>query len=601
MAALETEAGTLALVPNRDRCLMGIDQDDAVVKIRAGGAEPTEVLIPVVAGDWFESFRYVVENVYQFTEPRQFRPLIQAVSGEAQYLTHNQDIWNRKMQVVTSFPNRDYVFVFYGLTYTVPALYSWYQMSGDEQALERARKCVRWLLEFPGERVEDGPAAGAFFSQYGLPGAMNCCSGGEISEGGEVNGGGDAGNNPWLEPHATGAAAWILLYHYVVDGKKDDKALAAAKAALDWLLKIQNPSGGWRYAYRVDGTKVTDVEGAGNIWSIWALYRYGKLTGEQKYLEAAERGKKWFADKFVAQHICNGYWEDTAAGDKEGGGVGLSWEAYEFGIAANVFAEMGDKELAVEAAKNAVTWVWTRVIDCRDYFNSYGHAHEQYFWPPATYVAPMFGLAAQTAYRLSGDELFQRFAGAAKTIGWWTVRETEHGIYPPESSRAELGAGFWPMEAPEFVSLEGPLTVTYWVDWITAQQTAICLRWLVNEVNHRSGGKVSVDADTLTGTVLGAVGKVSLRPDDVSVEASHNEINWLGYRAADSHVLAVINHDVKTTVKTKFPALDSFRATVLTSADGQSWLEKSNVMGSPIEVELPARGCALIAWDLKSK
>jgi hypothetical protein len=143
--------------------------------------------------------------------------------------------------------------------------------------------------------------------------------------------------------------------------------------------------------------------------------------------------------------------------------------------------------------------------------------------------------------------------------------------------------------------------VTYWVDWITAQQTAICLRWLVNEVNQRSGGKVSVDADTLTGTVLGAAGKVSLRPDEVSVQASHNQINWLGYRTGDSHVLAVINHDAKTTAKAKFPALDSFRATVLTSADGQSWLKKGNVMGSPIEVELPARGCTLIAWDLKSK
>ena len=85
---------------------------------------------------------------------------------------------------------------------------------------------------------------------------------------------------------------------------------------------------------------------------------------------------------------------------------------------------MGDKDLAVEAAKNAVTWVWTRTLECRDYFNSYGGVHEQWGWPPGSYVAPMFGLAAQTAYRLTGDEFFHRFGGAAKTIGWWTVRKS---------------------------------------------------------------------------------------------------------------------------------------------------------------------------------
>ena len=146
MVALETTEGTVALVPDRDRCLMGIEQDSAVIKIRLGGG-PAEILIPVVAGDWFECFRHVVNDIYKFTEPRQYQPLIESVIGEAKYLSTNEDIWSRKMQVVTSFPKQDYVYAFYGLTYTIPALYAWYQITGDRHALERTRKCVQWLLD----------------------------------------------------------------------------------------------------------------------------------------------------------------------------------------------------------------------------------------------------------------------------------------------------------------------------------------------------------------------------------------------------------------------------------------------------------------------
>jgi hypothetical protein len=92
-----------------------------------------------VAGDWFECFRYVATDIYGFTEPQQYRPLIDCLTGEANYLAHNEDIWSGRMQVVTSFPRQDYVYTFYGLSYTIPALYAWYQMTGDEQALARVR------------------------------------------------------------------------------------------------------------------------------------------------------------------------------------------------------------------------------------------------------------------------------------------------------------------------------------------------------------------------------------------------------------------------------------------------------------------------------
>ena len=106
--------------------------------------------------------------------------------------------------------------------------------------------------------------------------------------------------------------------------------------------------------------------------------------------------------------------------------MGLSWESYEFAVAAVAFQEMGDAGLAVAAAGTA-TWIWTRVVDYRQLLTSYGHAHEQWGWAPASYVAPMFGLAAQAAYTLTGDSFFEGLAGAAKTIGWWTVAQDAIG------------------------------------------------------------------------------------------------------------------------------------------------------------------------------
>jgi len=49
------------------------------------------------------------------------------------------------------------------------------------------------------------------------------------------------------------------------------------------------------------------------------------------------------------------------------------------------------------------------------------------------------GLAAQTAFRLTGDELFRRFAGAARTIGWWIVRENGRDVWPQKAASSDIG------------------------------------------------------------------------------------------------------------------------------------------------------------------
>jgi hypothetical protein len=262
-----------------------------------------------------------------------------------------------------------------------------------------------------------------------------------------------------------------------------------------------------------------------------------------------------------------------------------------------VFDEMGVPDLALEAAKNAVTWIWTRTVACRDYFNSYGHAHEQWGWPPATYVAPMFGVAAQIAYRISGDERFHRFAGAAKTPGWWVVRNTAGGIWPAEASPQELGAAIWPLEATEFVPLEEPFTITYWVDWISAQQSYIGLRWLLNEVNRRTGGKVQVDVVSLSGTVLGEPGDLHLRPDEIEIHASQDQINWLGYRSAKADTFVILNDHGPANAEVRFRRPGKGGAKILTTTDGKAWSSHNSRSPNSLSLNIGKNACVVIVRD----
>jgi len=230
-------------------------------------------------------------------------------------------------------------------------------------------------------------------------------------------------------------------------------------------------------------------------------------------------------------------------------------------------------------------------VAARDYFNSYGHAHEQLGWPPATYVAPMFGMAAHVAYVLSNDEFFAPFAGTPKVIGWWIEQPS--------------GAGFWPLEGITFVPLEGPLTIQYWVDWITAQQASLGFRWLVSEVNRRCPGKIALDAETFRGTVMGEEATLSVRESDCSVASrAHSQINWLGYRFNQGYALAVMNHSTATDVDV-YPNLaglgipNAYCESLVTS-NGAEWTTYSAADPSAVRVSIPAGGTAILVWRVSA-
>jgi hypothetical protein len=340
---------------------------------------------------------------------------------------------------------------------------------------------------------------------------------------------------PILTNQATGNALWALLYYKRVTGDDNPEANIAIQEAADWLLKTQTPSGGWPYGHDLQGNPTSgftlegksweNMPSSGSIWSIWALWRMGKETGDRKYLDAAERGTKWFIKEFVEKHRYHGYWEDYGPGSVEG---------FEAAIAAVAFAEMGKKDLSITTARDAVQWVNTREVEYRDGVPSSGQMPEQKNYIPGSYLCGTMALAAYTAWRETGDEFWKPFfMSPLAAIG-------DH-YYP------ELGT-FWQSDQDSLARapITGNLGFSYgytWADYFDAQSSTMMLRWLVGEVTRRSGGAIQLDEETLRGTALGQSVRAwtpsgGFRP----VPPSDGQMNWLGFKSASSVMVALMNN-----------------------------------------------------------
>ena len=527
LAAMETGGMSVCLVPGTDRGKIGFRDGKAHNDLLLGPS-PTPVLLTAVAGDWWATYRFAVHDIYAFREPQQTVPVSEIQYGISRYMVQADGVWDSALGTDRSWPQSDphssligfYAFGLYGTPYSVPTYWARYVMNSDKLARDRCRSMVLWMCR-SGVRVQQGPARGAFFTLQ------------EFKKGEEpklAKQGGTWSPVPVLTSQSTGAALWTLLYYRAVSGEHNTEINQAIEEAASWLLKTQTPEGGWPYGYDLeakpllrtklaDGRSVDTASSSGCIWNVWSLWRLGKETGNKAYLEAAERGKRWFAGEFIAKHHYHGYWEDVGPGSREG---------YEAAIAAVALAEMGEKQFAIEAARDAVQWVFTRQIEPRDAINSAGLVAEQTGWPPASYCNPMMGLAAWTAWQATGDDFWRPFAMIPKAIGWW---------YQPD-----LGATVWIVDSTQMAPIVGPAFESYWSDWTVAQVGTLTLRWLVREVNRRAAGAARVNEETLTGTLLGQevqawAPRGGLRP----IVPLDGQVNWLGFKSSDSLFVVLFN------------------------------------------------------------
>lgn len=573
LSALGSGKSMYCLMPGTDRHAIGLAKDTATAQLMIG-PEPVPVLVSRIAGDWWDAYRFAVSDVHRFGEQQQSVPVSEIQHGISSYMLRDE-VWEPTLGTVRSWPEHDPhhmkfgfdCFQFYGVPYSIPTYWARWRMSGDRVAFDRCRSIVRWMCR-SGVRVQEGPARGAFHTLQRFPPGQPPTK--------DARGSTQGWGLTTLTSHSTGSALWSLLYYRKVTGDRDQEVDEVIGQAAEWLLKTQNPDGGWPYGHDLQGKEVAGASSLGNIWNIWALWRLGKETGDKRYTEAANRAINWFEREFVRQHHYHGYWEDVGPDCREG---------YEAAIAAVAFGEIGRKDLVVETAKDAVQWVFTRQIENREPTNSAGLVAEQTGWPPASYCNPMMGLAAHTAWTTTGDEFWRPFAMIPKAMGWW---------YQPES-----GAMVWIVDSIQLAPLAGPAFESWWNDWAIAQVGTLSLRWLCREVARFSKGKIDLDEELLTGSALGQPVTAWAPPGGLRpIIPAHGQVNWLGLRGEESFMVVLANYGEAGTISCHLNSRDTGCAFVWplrvnTIVNG---IVKSTAWERETPVDLPAEGLVVLEW-----
>lgn len=609
MITIQTSDATISMVPDTDNLMWGFTPDNQMtanfrIPLEGSGLSdqgawrpidesPREftISLPVKKGDWWDAYRYVVTKLFDFEQPKQWAmPLTQMQMLNARYVMR-YEVWSEKWQTVRSHPWFDFFYNFYGTTYTLPSLYSWYLATDDQTAKVKAEKVADWLINM---QEKDGPSAGGWFSMYCVENSPP-----ELV-------GRDQAWNRWIMPHAAGTSAKTLEWYWVASGKRDGRAFNAAKLGCDYLIAAQRPDGGWPYAIDLNGKPITELADAGQIWCTWALWKMWEYTGETKYKEAALKSKDFFKKTFMDIHRYMGYWEDVSGA---AGSVNRSWEGYEPAIAALVFADMGEKELALDSAKDAATWTWTRVTSTRQYETCYGMTTEQSLCGPSQAQTPMVGIGLERIYQITGDTLWQDFAGGMKAINFCADPEQAYGM---------VAVGGWddPLTAVIGTPYEGvrPCITPnnskgdeygrqVWNEWCTAQFAWLGLEWLIREANTRAPEYINIDPDTYRGKVLGAEGRVKMPEEKCDVTGiDHYDVNWTGYQNDLKYVLLVMNHKEKVTVAIRphEAHLDVYnREPQIMVGIGKGGYKEAKVVKKGVQymVEIPRNGNAILIWD----
>ena len=605
MLCIRTPEGTMSLVPDTDNMTWGFTTDNAMsmaLQVPLSPPDTTvwppiweapqdfEIALPVLSGDWWEAYRHVVSKLFRFEQPRQWAMSITEMQMLSARYTMRHEVWSEQWQTVRSHPGFDFFYNFYGTTYTLPTLYSWYLATDDATAHALALKVLDWLLA---AQEREGPLAGAWFSQYSVEGDPP----------GLV--GRDQAGNRWVVPHSTATAVKTLLWYWEASDRRDARVLASAKQGADWLVATQREDGGWPYALDTDGRALTDLADAGQVWCTWALWKMGEVTGDPHYQEAALRSKAFFERTFVDQHRYMGYWEDVSGA---AGKVNRSWEAYEPAVAVLAFLDMGDAAAALRVAKDAATWSWTRVTSTRQYETSYGQTTEQSLCGPSQAQSPMVGIAFERMFEQTGDRLWSDLAGAMKAINFCADPDQAHGMVATGGWDDPLTGVIGPPydNVRPFVTPNNSLGDEYgrqvWNEWCTNQFAWLALEWLVREANLRAPRYVRVDPVTLRGSVCSQPGRVKMPEERCEVTGiEHIDVNWVGYQNDEQYVLLIMNHKEPLTVAvrpreahlgvyTKPPQL-------LVSDGGEYRAETVERRGTQYEVRIPERGTALLVWE----
>ena len=157
----------------------------------------------------------------------------------------------------------------------------------------------------------------------------------------------------WINTRVMGEAGYFLLrlYQYAKErGEENELWLKTVKKLANFFVEHQLPNGSFGKWWSPDGKKVSD-DGTNGAYIIWMLVELYKMTGEKKYLEAAEKGMNYYIKKFVENDL---YWGDTLDADtidKEAGHAIMR--------AALLLYEVTKNKKYLEAAERAGYYIMT--------------------------------------------------------------------------------------------------------------------------------------------------------------------------------------------------------------------------------------------------
>jgi hypothetical protein len=249
---------------------------------------------------------------------------------------------------------------------------------------------------------------------------------------------------------------------------------------------------------------------------------------------------------------------------------------------------MGENDMAINAAREAVQWVYTRRLECREAHNSAGLVGEQPGWPPAPYCNPIMGLAAWNAWRATGDSFWKPYAMMPKALGWW---------YSPDKGTVD-----WVYDSIQHAPLAGTVWVSWWSDWVMAQAGSLSLRWLIREIGRCSDGAVTLDEERLTGTAFDTAVRCWAPPGGLHPNLPiHGQANWLGLIGDETVMVAFVNHGPEDRITCRLDSRDLNGALLwpiraYRIKNGQS--EKTDWDGST-PVTIGNEGVTVLEWGFR--
>lgn len=576
---------TLGLVPGTDQSWLGL-MDDGVQAAFSLRGQTNEVLLLAAPGDWINLFRKAIVEVLNFDEPRQYLPVTTVFQQSCRYLMSDM-LWSEKHQMIRFFPGQELFYVFYGIPCAVQSLSYWELLSGEPRVKERVNKILRFILA---RQIPRGAMKGAMFSQYidwDFLKAQGPASPIPYYLPDEHLVGTDQSTNRWITSHTMGSTLWSVTQVWQLRGELPEDIKAASRSVADWMVSHMAEDGSWHYAWHPDGRVASPQSDSGKFWNIWALWRYGRLTGETKYSQAADKALAYFKRTFTAAKNYRGYWEDHYIG----GGTELhSGQGYEAGVAALAFSEMQDYEAMYQSALDCMMFICTRTMESRTYFTSYGHASENVRCGPGTYIVPIVGRVAQLCYQHGADELYRRFANIIKCCGWWQDE--------PMSGSFWFVEAFHPTPIEMFQSGKG-VDRQWWSWWGSGQKVAYGFPWLVDKIKEMSGGQLALNTNTLSGTDdQGTAVVMKMFQGKVTSESS--QVNWIGLQPennTEQNQLVLMNHAENTTAAiTLSNAAASVNARQL---DLQSKTQhfKLTAQNEQWHIQLPEHSLVVIKWQ----